>query len=496
MYQAKKVMRTFRIIGVILLMVMLASCNDFLTENPQSSFGVSNFYNTRNDFVQAVNAIYAEVQDLYAGKPAYVLMDLRSDNITCDEAVHGNCGSVNEGLQQIDQFTLGPANGVIERSWIKHYEAIGRANRVITYIKDEEFNNKAILAGQAKALRAYFYFNLVRQFGEVPVVTKPKLKITKRASVDSVYTQIISDLKDAVTSLPVTYDDASDQGRITKGGAQSLLGLVYLTRHNYSAAANEFQNVVTSGHYSLKPNYSDLWITSKQGKGHESVWGVIFKEGTRGEGNKLPNWYAPTIGHAALSLFGETGRSTFAFFIPTHNIVQAYKSKDERKDCIADGFTDVKTGVFYSVNYVKCYVQQYGPSGNKTSGADWYIIRYANVLLWYAEAINEANHGPTAPAYDALNDVRNRAGLSDFTKSGYKNFQDQVYLQERLESPFEGKRWNNLRRTGRAVKVMNSKIASDSTTVGPVTQITKSQLLLPLPQVAIQRSNLTQNPGY
>lgn len=137
--------------------------------------------------------------------------------------------------------------------------------------------------------------------------------------------------------------------------------------------------------------------------------------------------------------------------------------------------------------------------GYADSGADWYVIRYADILLMYAEALNEVNKGPVADAYAAINQVRKRAGLTDLTGLTYETFKAAVYNEERLESPFEGHRWFDLLRTDRAMTVMNSKVSgAGKSTVGISTPIQPYQLLYPIPALAVITSNpaIVQNEGY
>jgi hypothetical protein len=220
-----------------------------------------------------------------------------------------------------------------------------------------------------------------------------------------------------------------------------------------------------------------------------------YKTGEAYLGSNLPNHFAPTGSEGALTATG----GSYGFNQPTEDIANAYAAGDVRRNNIADGYTNAD-GVYVPAKYIRGYVEREVGNGYLDSGADWYIIRYADVLLMYAEALNEVNNGPNSSAYTALNLVRNRAGLLNSSALTYDAFKADVYEQERLESPFEGRRWFDLVRTGRALTVLNSKVSTpgSGSTIGISAPIQESQLLYPIPLIVVTTSSpaIKQNPGY
>jgi hypothetical protein len=485
------------VITLIVSATSLGSCKKFLDSKPVSATSVTEFYKTTADFEQALVGAYAGMAQVYQGNGYFSLLtDLHSDNTS--ELVLGGDG--NEAKMDIDRFTLTADNEHVTAFWQNSYTLIARANAILKSIDASPLDQSAKdeYTGQAKALRALSYFNLVRLYGDVPLVTEPVTDIDAsykvgRSSVDDVYAQIIADLSASETLLPASYD-ASMTGKITKGAAESLLGEVYLTRKQYAEAVAEFKKVVDGNQYALLSNYADLFKASNQGNA-ESILMAQYKTGEAYLGSNLPNHFAPTGSEGALTATG----GSYGFNQPTEDIANAYAAGDVRRNNIADGYTNAD-GVYVPAKYIRGYVEREVGNGYLDSGADWYIIRYADVLLMYAEALNEVNNGPNSSAYTALNLVRNRAGLLNSSALTYDAFKADVYEQERLESPFEGRRWFDLVRTGRALTVLNSKVSTpgSGSTIGISAPIQESQLLYPIPLIVVTTSSpaIKQNPGY
>ena len=484
-------------IALIFAATSLSSCKKFLESKPISATSVTEFYKTPADFEQALIGSYSAFAQVYQGNGYFSLLtDLHSDNTS--ELVLGGDG--NEAKQDIDRFTITADNEHVTAFWQNSYTLIARVNSILASIDASPLEQAAKdeYTGQAKALRALSYFNIVRLYGGVPLVTEPVTDIDAsyklaRSTVDEVYTQIIADLTAAEGLLPDSYD-ASMEGKFTKGAAQSLLGEVYLTTKKYTEAVAEFKKVVDGDHYALLPTYADLYAAGQQGNS-ESILMAQYKTGEAYLGSNLPNHFAPTGSEGVLTATG----GSYGFNQPTQDIADAYGVNDVRRNNIADGYMGLD-GVFVPAKYIRGYVDREVGNGYLDSGADWYIIRYADVLLMYAEAINEANNGPTSDAVAALDMVRDRAGLAPVGALGYSAFQAECYNQERLESPFEGHRWFNLLRTGKALEVMNAKVSTPGSgaTIGISAPIQAFQLLLPIPLIVVTTSApaIEQNQGY
>jgi hypothetical protein len=496
MIYTDKIMKSLRLFAIIASIALASSCQKFLDLVPPSSSTVASFYKSQADFMQAVNGTYASLRDQYGYGYYMLFTDLRSDNTT----ISGAGGAVESQKLEIDNFTIPANNEHLLTYWRVSYQALQKANGVLSHIDGVDFDKakKDQFIGESKVIRALTYFNLVRMFGGVPLIKVGDVSISAsynvpRSTVDEVYSFIISDLTEAIPLLPETYS-TDEAGRITKGAAQSLLGQVYMTvtPKKYTDAAIMFGSVISGGNYGLLSKYEDNFTGDNQGNS-EAILQILFKRGGMGLGSSYPNWCAPPQSETILVRAG----GAYGFNQPTQDILNAYPVGDLRKDAsVGVGFTTADK-IFINALYIKLYVNQDPGEGGNDSDADWSVLRYSHVLLMCAEALNESNNGPTPAAYTYINLVRARAGLivplSGLSQSA---FRDAVYSEERLEVAFEGQRWFDLIRTGRAVAVMNSKITDN---VGLISAINENQLLYPIPQAVITQSApgvITQNPGY
>lgn len=488
--------KSFTRMFLLATVISISSCKKFLETKQFDRSNEAAFYKSTSDFEQAVVGAYSSLDNLYhSGNFYFLLTDVRSDN-TSVYVPGGSAGPLSKS--EYDDFTLTANNEHLLGYWDVSYSLIQKTNDIITFLAaaDIDAAKKSQFRGEAEVLRALAYFNLVRLYGGVPLVLARFEKIDEsykkgRNTVDEVYAQIIADLKDAQTLLVTNRNTGDNSGRADKGIATSLLGNVYLTQKNYSEAAAEFKKVIDMNVYSLMPNYNDLFKSGQQGNS-ETIWQAYYLAGVSGSGSSFPNFSAPLNSEEVLI---QTGLA-FGWNQPTADIQNAYELKDERRTAIADGFT--KAGNYYPYKYIKSYVDIAAGTGDGNSGKDWYILRYADVLLMYAEAVNESQ-GP-ANAYSSIDKVRVRAGLDPLPAGLTKEaFRDAVYLEERRESPFEGHRWFDLVRTGRAITVMNAKVKplSDANTVGLASPIDAHHLLLPIPSIVREIApQISQNPGY
>ena len=332
------------------------------------------------------------------------------------------------------------------------------------------------------------YFNLVRTFGEVPLVLTETTSVQEgylqgRSKIPDVYAQVIIDLTSAADNLPVSYTEV-DVGRATTGAAKSLLGKVFLTQGNYAGAASILKEVIDRGTYHLLANYGDLW-RSANANGPESIFEVQYKKGGKGTGSPYTNFFAPRGSELAVTIVGTAyGRN-----LPTADIIAAYEPGDRRKNA--------SVALSYQLNgqtVDQPYVMKYRdvPYVEGDANDNWTVLRYADVMLMYAEALNEVNGGPVPDAYLMVNNVRQRAGLgvlvSGLDKQG---FAMALEHERQVELAFEGHRWFDLLRTGRALPVMNAHFQG-------VIAIKPYQLLFPVPQsqININPSLIKQNEGY
>ena len=470
--------------------ISLASCSEsFLDLKPISTATSDNFYKTADDFRNAVNGGYAGLQAGGIIANSYVFGEITSDNTVAVAS-----GSVTD-QDEFDRFYIKTTNPFISGRWNDSYSAITRYNTILDKIgpvaMDETLKNRYI--AETKFLRAVVYFTLVRTFGDVPLILKPVSTPAEgytfgRNPQSDVYAQIEKDLTEAESVLPVSYP-AADLGRATKGAAKAFLGKVYLTQKKYAPAVSKLKEVIDLGVYVLLPSYADVFrVANKNNK--ESVFDVQYKSGGAGEGNNWPNAFAPQNSGNAVIAFGGDGNNQ-----PTLDIINAYEAGDLRKDVsVASSYTNA-AGQVIPDRFIKKYYDV--PVAKGDNGNNIPLIRYADVLLMYAEALNEVSYQPAGDALNYLNMIRTRAGLAKKTAADIPSqqaFRLAMEQERRVELAFEGHRWFDLVRTDRAIPVLNSKKEQ----IRLVNDLTANNLVFPIPQsqIDINKEKIKQNTGY
>lgn len=482
-----KMKKQTKIVLSALIAFSAVSCQEsFLDLKPISSAASENFYKTAADIKVALNGVYGSLQSGGISTNRYVFGEISSDN-TYPVA----SGSVTD-QDEFDRFYIRTTNPFVAGRWNNGYNSISRANMLLEKIVDVEMDEtlKRRYTAEAKFLRAFVYFELVRTFGDVPLVTKsltsnlPEAYDYGRDPATAVYAQIEKDLSEADADLPVSYT-GGDIGRATKGAAKALLGKVYITQRKFDVAATKFKEVIDLNVYELVP-YADVFDATKK-NGKEAVFEIQFAAGM-GEGNPWPNSFAPQNSGNAVIAFGGGGNNR-----PTQDLIDAYETGDIRKAfSLATSYVNAAGQTIQDV-FVRKY--RFNPALNNDNGNNIPVIRYADVLLMYAESLNELGYNPAALSY--LNQIRTRAGLEAKTAADIPNqesFRLAMENERRVEFAFEGHRWFDLVRTNRAITVINSKAAE----INLVAPITNNNLVFPIPQaqVEINRSKITQNPGY
>lgn len=482
----------YNLIAIALLGFSFSSCSDFLEQNPQTDLSENDFYKTADDILSAVNGAYSSLQegDIYGNW--YVFGEIPSDNTR--NQLSGSVTTQNE----FDQFYIDTQNSMIASFWKAAYKVINRTNTVLGRIDGIEIN--AELANryklECKFIRALMYFNLVRVYGDVPLVLK-EISISEsydilRKPKENVYNQIIADLKEA-QGLPVSYSTAED-GRATQGAAKALLADVYMTLHKYAEAETILAEIINSGRYSLLENtpgslnidgyknvFSPVNHNSKEG-----IFEIQFLKGGYGEGSNYANNFAPENSGTNVVAVGGTGGNN----IPEMDIYNAYEEGDLRRDfSMSLGYYDNrKNNEWVESRYVCKFMDV--PYQNNDASNNYPVIRYADVILMYAEALNQ--NGKTAEACKYLNMTRRRGfgyqttetSPVDLQTTDKAQFALMVEQERRVELAFENHRWFDLIRTGRAVEVMKSKGFS----------LNETNLICPIPQKQIDvNPKLTQN---
>lgn len=487
------------ILFTFFISVFGSSCKKLVEFQPKDAYEITadDYLTSSDDYQKMVIATYTPMQWLWAN---VVIGDVASDN-----SVSGGENATDQlGFQQIDDYTIVPNNSYLTEAWKACYEGINRANYLEQNKAKLDFTGKDALYGEVYFLRAYYYFELVRMFGDVPLFVDKRLTVTESGSLSrapkaDVYAQIEKDLNDAINVLPIANPQ---KGRITKYAAQALLGKVLLYEQKFDEAAAMLENVV-NGPFDLVNNFGEIFLQSGE-NGPESVFEIQYS-------NLSPfyDWSNPGRGQGNLAvqvcgIRNLTGNSPYgqgwSTNLPTANLAAAFESGDTRKDVTILDIEAYKTAnpslnITYLVAPYKntgLYNQKYLPRKGETSGQvelnylnNFRTIRYADVLLMAAEANNRATAPNDTRAQDYLNRVRRRAfgnNNHDITATGAA-LKQAIWDERRLELAMEGDRFFDLVRTGQAA----TKITGF---------VTGKNEVFPIPQDEVDISGLAQNPGY
>ncbi|HEY5747383.1 MAG TPA: RagB/SusD family nutrient uptake outer membrane protein [Chryseolinea sp.] len=481
-------------IFVLSVVVLLPSCDDYLALDPISTNTSANAYLTASDAEAALTGVYDSFSQEYYIWDNIIFNDVMSDNYYA--------GGDNAQIFAVEDLNVVPTNDRLWNNWSQIYNGVLKANVVldkvpgITDIQLTETRRSQIL-GEASFLRAYHYYQLVKMWGGVPLITKPvsstsasETQIAQSTEAE-VYAQIIADLEFAVANLPDKYSDAADvnKARATKGAANAMLAKVYAQKSDRDyAKVIQYANAVISSPagYTLLAKYSDLWDGSHYNNA-ESIMEVQFVGGT--EANWGPGLLLPP------SITNDTWRK---FVTPSHDLINAFDAEGDtqRKEASilfekapwADEFWSV------TVNGEVPFAYKWKTSVSSTNRQ--YIVRLADIILLKAEAM--AATGDISGAKTALNLVRHRAGLGDTPATDAAQLKTAVLNERRLELTQEAQRWDDLRRNNVAVDVMNNLVELNLITgQQKVYNMTTEKQLLPIPQSERNRNvNLGQNPGY
>lgn len=501
--------------NTIITAVILASsfsCNsNFLEEKMHSQLGPSNFYKNAEDARKAVNGIYDGFQgNEYYGTNMWDFIDYPTEYLT------------NFWANKFDRYTFeNDENQSLLPFWNRAWNVNNRANSVIdrtALIEDISDEDRSSITGEAKFLRALNYFNLVRMFGNLPLINTETTKIDENQmlpqnSRDEIYQQIISDLLEAEAGLPYEQEDI---GRATKGAAQTLLGKVYLTYAGFylepesgelkkgdplyfQLAADKLKEVIDEGVYGLEEEYEDIFSESNE-YGKEVVFAVRYLEGTGGfeggEGNSFtPIWVPKGAGIALVEW--KTGATTKAFY-------DSYPTDDTRRDANfmlsyidRNGATIEYPNAPMTLPHIRKYLRDIQEGENpsfsaidgKDYGADFIVLRYADVLLMYSEALNELND---PNALWGINQVRSRANIEALSSLDQEALRAQILQERKWELCVEGHGWFDYTRMG----VLLESNHSEGDKPG-YNYPTKRNYLYPIPfNTMITNPNLNQNFGY
>jgi tetratricopeptide (TPR) repeat protein len=506
----KKTINLILSVTVMTLLMTVSCTEDFLETDPIGKAAVDNFYETDRDARMALMAAYDILQWKHASgswNSTYLVKELPSDDV--------NAGGGGEGdqprLQRIDNFEYGPDNDAISFVYQSDYYGIYRANKVINNTKPESEMRKQIIA-EAKFLRAYYYFELVSMFGDVPLNLEdlaPSEYSQPRTPAEEVYVQIEKDLGEAIANLPLKSEYSErDRFRATKGAARALLGKAHLYQEEWDKAAGYFDEVIQSGEYSLVDDYSTLF-TKAQEFGKESLFEVSYTTQEQYNWGNFPWGARSEEANIVIQLMGRrwnqnfdpgnTGLTAGWGFLPaTPEIYAAYPDKDLRRSAsvMTEDTLEAKGGSMGEGYEYEGYIKiKYHPRTNETTteggavgslnfGTNLRLIRYADVLLMAAEAYYQS--GNEDRALTELNKVRERAGLNDVSASGQDLF-NAIVKERRIELAFEGHRFLDLVRWGRAEEELSDRGYVEG----------KHNLYpIPLNEVRNNKQIENNNPGY
>lgn len=454
------------------------SCDDELDIVPITEKAANNFFSNEQEIESAIIGAYAQLQN----NGLYGLDLIGVGEIPAEDTFEEIAANDGGRFGQLDDFSTNPGNDLVGDIWRESYEGIQRVNVVLNRIGDIEYENASLKTnriGEMKFVRALLYFNLVRLYGDVPLVLEETASPFDffgqgRTSASEVFTQIQTDLSESIQELPAE----KSPGRPAEGAARALLADVQLTQGNLSDALTNLEAVVNSGIYSLMPSTAEIFGEANEGN-DEILFEVQFASGFNADGSDE--------GSSAGSQFRPSGTTANAkgHNLPTQAFIDSFEIGDTRLNDYVMVDTDANPFYFLTKYEVSS-------TGADDGGSDHLIIRFADVVLKYAEALNE--NGQTAEAITQLNRIRTRAGLAETAASTQADVRAAIRQERRFELVGEGKRWFDLKRYGTAIEVMNAFFSS----IGTTTNINENNLVLPIPQSQIDTDPdfIVQNPGY
>ena len=495
-------------IGIIILSIILfSSCEDQLDIAPKSNIELGNFFATAEDFNLALTGAYdpIAVHQGDRGFGTYFKGLLMMGRAGTDE-MYVNQGFWDATGKEIGNYTYSPFSRIPNAVWEMQYVGISRCNVVIGKIKTTnaaipEATKKRIL-GEASFLRAFYYFQLARYYGGVPIITEDtNLNEFRniRNTLAETYDMVISDLKVAEENIPET----NEPGRATKFAAKSYLAKVYLQMSGEplnddtaaAKAAEYAKDVIDNGPYDLESNYRDVFKLANE-HGVEYIFSAEYMA-TSNEGGQVATWDGPP-GNWTNTITYSIGRA-----MP--ELYNSYQVGDVRRDynivdyvvIDANGNTQpTNDGIYYAFKWR--HDQNPATRGYATewqSPFNFPLTRFADVLLIYAEAQCRADGNPNSDAYNAINRVRTRAGLANLGGLSGPDFLKAVLNERKWELCYEGHRWTDLVRYGKLVEAVRASSVGNPFSAA---NIKDHHVLFPVPdrEIQVSQGDLVQNPGY
>ncbi|MDM8158473.1 RagB/SusD family nutrient uptake outer membrane protein [Labilibaculum sp. K2S] len=480
----------------ISLSALVFSCSDdFVELSPEYSIDSENYFNSSDDYYNALIASYDMLQSTYVN---VILGEIASNNTLCG----GESATDVVGWQQVDDMIHTPVNSNLGDIWNWMFAGVQRCNYFMEFKDNIDFDGREIMIGEVRFLRAYYYFELVKWFGAIPLKIDERYKLgdetsIPRSPVSDVYAQIEADLLLAIKVLPTT---ASQTGRVTKGAAQALLGKAYLFQDKFSESAAVFDELIKDENYLLVSDYNTIFEAEGE-NGVESVFEVQYTD-VEGAGFGCLQCSEGNVAVGFSGIRGYVGdlyTSGFSFNLPTQDAVDEFEPGDNRKDVAildieawaAETGAEYTTGFEHTGYFNRKYIPRKRSADaqgdlNLTNPNNYRAIRYADVLLMAAEANNRGGVSDTK-AQEYLSQVRRRAfgdTNHDITLTGAA-LTDAIYHERRVELIGEGHHFFDLVRTGRAASEIDGFVAGKNE-VFPI----------PLEEIQFANGNWEQNPNY
>ena len=481
--------------GIILgsfILIIGASCKDYLDLSPISSYNAGSFYVTQSDFNLAVNGAYSELQSLYENNLFYTL-EARSDNVDTDT-------EYDYGI--VSKFTDNATTSELLTVWERFWILVDRCNAIIDQIDDGTFDDESYRSyykGEAHFLRGYAYFQLGCLYGGMPLIDHQmkvsEIKTTARSTQGETFDFAASDLEQAAGLLPGSWS-SSELGKATKYAAEGILARLCLFQGKYAEAKSLLTDIISSGKYEMASDYENCFLDSHD-ISSEHVFQIQFTSG--GQGNAVPEASAPE--QIKSELFPQSGKSSFLKV--SDDLYDSYESGDLRRDIsVQKGYLN-NAGV---VDLVTCFYIKYAHGTTSTTKYDrdvnLPILRYTDVKLMYAEVLNEEGYHAVGDAFSVLNEVRNRSGLSSLSSAevpDQETFRYALMQERRSEFAFEALRWFDLVRTGKALSVINTFLSRADQESGKY-KMHDYQKIFAIPQDELNNNPDTdymwQNPEY
>lgn len=468
---------------------LMASCSD-LVEQPYSFLTINEFYSTANDAESAITATYGSLtQTGMYGQAIWMLSDYSGDQMFPKPVV---------GRDLLTSFGYDATHDQVESFWNESYNGINNANLVIQNVPEISMDEqrRSHIVAEAKFLRALYYFNLVRSYGDIPLKVLPTSSLadieTGKSPQAEVYSQIIIDLEEALTVLNAGIPEV--KGRVSRGAAQALLAKVYLYSEDYASAVEMAKQLISEGNYALVADPVSLWDVNKENANViENILSVEFSRAPNLQSQTFTSFFAPSGSNGVYS--ATAWGSSFAF----KSFYDSYEAMDLRKQLMDTEFTDSQ-GKLHTMDNdpnlkERVIIKKYADpmSNGARNESNYPLLRYAEVLLIYAEASARASGQVDAEGLAAINQVRQRAGVEAIPATiAYEDYLDRILQERSWELAFEADRWFDLTRTGEFMDM-----AQVTNYWFPVRPVQLKHRYFPIPETEVQtNSNLDQSADW